>query len=243
MLVVLGAALGSFIQTVADRVASKRSWTRARSECDQCHKQLGTLELVPIISFLVLRGKCRHCQKRIALRHLTAEVFLAGLLVAAYWFTPQVLGDSIALRLGVALILFVPFIFDLHYGLLPDAVTIPAIALALIYVALTADVFSGPLIGAVIGGGVFLFQYVVSRGKWVGAGDWRLGILLGLLLGWPHVLTMLFLAYVGGALIAILLLLSGSKKLKDRVPMGAFLVPAALVVLWFGESLIAWLPI
>jgi prepilin signal peptidase PulO-like enzyme (type II secretory pathway) len=201
------------------------------------------MELIPVISFLTLKGRCKHCQKPIARRHLSSEVLLAGLLVAAYWLEPQVLSLAVWVKLAVVLILFVPFLFDFHYGLLPDVVTHPAIVLVLMYLTLTSSNYGSLLIGALIGGGVFLLQYVVSRGRWVGAGDWRLGILVGLLLGWPHVLTMLFMAYVGGAIIAIVLLLLGSKKIKDRVPMGAFLIPATLVVLWYGESLIKWLPI
>jgi prepilin signal peptidase PulO-like enzyme (type II secretory pathway) len=96
------------------------------------------------------------------------------------------------------------------------------------------------LISGIIGAGFFLFQFVISRGKWIGGGDIRLGLLMGFALGWPGILAGIFLAYIIGSLVGLYLLATKKKTLSAKVPLGVFLSPATLLILFWGEVLIDW---
>ncbi|MFH0830637.1 MAG: prepilin peptidase [Parcubacteria group bacterium] len=239
LLFVLGTALGSFLQTVVDRHQRGENWVKGRSRCDRCRIALSWRETIPLASFIWLRGRCRSCGKRIAVWHLLSEILLGTLFVLVYLW-PFALGlAGLPAQLFILCLLFGLFIYDLRYGELPDQFTLPSLAA----VALLAFFTGQPLIklagAALIGGGFFLVQFLLSKGRWVGRGDSRLGALLGLVVGWPAILSVLFVAYVGGALVASMLVLMHVKTLKDRIPMAGFLIPAALVVLWFGDKLLA----
>ena len=157
-------------------------------------------------------------------------------------------------------ILIVIFIYDLKYQLILDKVTIPAMAIALIlnmgiylinpellnYQIIKLSTFPlisqflNFLISAVIAGGFFLLQFILSKGKWIGGGDIRLGFLMGLMLGWPNILVALFLAYVIGAFISLGLVLFKKKQMKSAVAFGTFLTVGAFIALLRGEELIGW---
>jgi len=239
LLGLLGLALGSFLLTVVDRHHAGRSWVKGRSQCEHCKRQLTWWELVPLMGFIILRGRCRSCKKRIAGWHLVAELLLAGLFIAVY-LAPFALGrTSLVAHLIIVSALFTLFLYDIKYGELPDQLTVPMLVLALGWVVFSGGDWVPALAAAALGGGFFLVQWLVSGGTWVGSGDSRLGALIGLLVGWPYIIAVLFIAYVGGSLIALVLLALKIKSAKDRLPMGAFLVPATLLVLWLGPWIVA----
>lgn len=240
LLALLGASLGSFILTVVDRIAAGTSWALTRSRCERCRRTLRAWELVPVVSWLVLRGRCHSCGVAISKWHLGLEVALGALFVAAYWLPPELGPSSLALRLALLTLGIGLFASDVRYGTVPDWLSVPAIGLALLGQGLDGHLV-GALLAAAVGGAAFALQFVISRGRWVGAGDIRLGALVGALLGWPYILLGLLVTYVGGALVALVLLALRRVGLKDALPMGAFLLPAGLVVQWFGASLIAWI--
>jgi prepilin signal peptidase PulO-like enzyme (type II secretory pathway) len=237
LLGLLGAVLGSFIATVVDRLQRNEPWATGRSRCDACRKTLAPWELVPIVSFFLLRGRCRRCDAAISRWNLGIEVVLAALFVAVLLAPPELGPSALPLQLALLTLGVGLFVSDVRYGTLPDLLSLPAIALALLGMALDGHIV-GSLIGAAVGLAVFGLQFLVSRGRWVGSGDLRIGALAGAVLGWPYVLLALLLAYVGGAVIASVLLIVKKVRTGDRVPMGGFLVPAVLVVQWFGASLL-----
>lgn len=232
----LGAALGSFLNAVSLRMTAGEQFVFGSSRCPHCNHALKVADLVPVLSFVVLRGRCRYCHERIALHYPLVELALAGLFALTYLTAgASVRGAFLAVELSFLTVLFLT---DLRGHILPDEISLPAIALAILGVLLFHQSIKGALLGAAVGGGFFLVQYLVSRGRWIGGGDIRLGFLLGLLLGWPLTLLALFLAYLGGGLVGAGLLFSHRTKLGSHLPFGTFLAAAAAVTLFFGRTIL-----
>jgi len=131
------------------------------------------------------------------------------------------------------------FVYDLKHYLILDKVVFPAAALALVYQVINNNLLSA-LLGALVLSGFFAILFFVSRGRWIGFGDVKLGLFLGFLAGWPIVIVTFFSAYFLGALVAVPLLISGKKSLADRLPFGTFLTLAGFIAMIWGESMLAW---
>ena len=132
------------------------------------------------------------------------------------------------------------FIYDLRWYLIPDKVILPAgVMIAAANLLLGAN-WLNLAISGIIGGGFFYLQFILSRGKWIGGGDIRLGLFMGLALGWPFVLLAIFLAYFIGSVAGIGLILSKKKRWGSRVPLGTFLAFSTAVVLLWGKEILAW---
>ncbi len=258
IIAIFGALIGSFLNVVIERLHRSEPFLTGRSHCDACQKVLKWFELLPVVSFVVQLGACRGCKKRIAVQHIVLEVVTASLFVltyyvfsmrgvaaAGFWLEPYV--SFFILQLGMVLmfvaVLIVIFVYDLKYYLILDKVTFPTMAAVVVFRLLLEPSFvtvSDMLLGAFIGGGFFLFQFVVSKGTWIGGGDIRLGVVMGLMLGWKFVLLALLLAYISGAVIGIGLMLAQKKHMGSRLPFGTFLSAATVVTLLWGEQLLAW---
>lgn len=234
-----GAVVGSFVLVLVDRLHRHEPWAMDRSRCEYCKRTLRARDLVPIVSYVLLRGRCAHCGERIAGWHLGAELLCGALFVVAVWLTPELQPTLLAARLLVVSVAAALILSDVRHGTLPDVLTLPALAIVLAYQALSGNGVSA-IVGAVVGGLFYLLQLVVSKGRWVGAGDVRIGFLVGALVGWPYLLLALLIAYVGGAIVSLVLLATKTVKLTSAVPFGAFLLPAALVVQWFGATLLGF---
>lgn len=252
MVFILGLLAGSAISAVLARLKTGESWVSGRSHCPHCKKTLGFFELVPLVSWLAQRGHCRHCGKKIgwqypALELLTGALFLAG-FVLRFGFDPTAAFVAAPLRSALTAfrdfyalaILTVIFIFDLKEGLILDRVTLPAIVLL---GALSLALGMSPLslaLGILLGAGFFALQFWISKGRWIGGGDIRLGALLGALLGPAALGLALLIAYVSGATIGLLLIAANRKKWTSRLAFGTFLSAAAVYALYFGGPTIRW---
>ena len=222
-----GLAVGSFLNCVIYRLEKNKSFLKGRSFCPNCRHKLSWQDLIPIFSFLFLKGKCRYCQKNISFQYPVVELATGILFVLCFLFhAPYYLFIIIPF-------LVVIFVYDLKHCLIPDKVIYPAILIALIFnftnwlSALSAAAF-------------FLTIVLISRGRWMGIGDISLGFLMGLLLGFPNILLSLFLAFAIGAIIGLGLIAAGKKSLKSEVPFGPFLIAATLIAIFWGEKIINW---
>lgn len=270
-LIILGLVLGSFSNAVIWRLHMQQSGKRrakklglsdrdlsiatGRSVCTHCGHQLSTLDLIPVISYLLLRGKCRYCHKPIEDTPLL-ELALPVLFVVSYvWWPYDLTVPDISfgqVLFGMWLLALVGFVilavYDIRWLLLPDRVVFPLIALAAVSVAVQATIFHGGLAslataawGVLLTAGVFYILYTVSRGAWIGFGDVKLAIALGLLAGGPvPALLLIFIASLAGSLAAIPLLIRGSHVRSTRIPFGPFLLLATAVVMLFGSTLSDW---
>lgn len=237
----LGSAIGSFINAASFRIAHAKNWVSGRSACPHCKQELAWYQLVPVVSYLVQLGKCSSCKAKLSIQYLLVELVLGALFLIAGqdWLMTQDL-----LELAFALILYTSLVFlfihDLKYYILPDLVTLPTIiALLILQFFKGADmrfIFWGVLIGA----GFFAAQFLVSKGKWIGGGDIRMGGVMGAALGIPYILVALMLSYISGALIGVGLLLSKKKSFGAKLPFGTFLALGTVATYWWGESIWSW---
>ncbi|NQU84052.1 MAG: prepilin peptidase, partial [Parcubacteria group bacterium] len=209
-----GLIIGSFLNALIWRVQVGKSIFWKRSQCPRCGHELTCLDLVPVLSFVFLLGKCRHCKKKISRQYpivelSTALLFSLFYLKAAYFLEmgQAVLNyqflSSIFLQWFFVAVLVAIFVYDARYGLIPDNFTLPAILIALAGNFLLGHDIWNLLLATAIGGGFFLIQFLVSRGRWVGGGDIRLGALMGAILGYTNILPAIFFAYLIGAIFCL----------------------------------------
>lgn len=240
-----GLVVGSFLNAVLYRLSVGDSVFRGRSYCPHCKHELGVSDLVPLVSYLVLRGRCRYCKKGIALRYPLVEAATAAAFMGVYarylqrpdglttWF------DVVSVSVFTAYLIVI-FVYDLLHYLILDVVVIPAIAVAAVINLIRGHSVTAMLIGATVCGGFFAAQFFISRGKWIGGGDIRLGLFMGVLLSWPLVLVALAIAYIAGSIIGIGLIAFGTKTMESKVPFGTFLTVAAYVTLLYGNAISEW---
>jgi len=210
-----------------------------RSYCPKCQKQIAWYDNVPIFSYIFLLGRCRHCRQRISIQYPLVEL-VAGCL---FLFSFLVHGDSllmVARDCFIISVMIIVFIYDLRWFLILDKVTLPASLLVFLFNLYLGMSWQNLLISGIIGGSFFLLQFLVSKGKWIGGGDVRLGLLMGLALGWPGILVALLMAYIIGSIVGVFLLLLKKKKWNSEVPLGIFLSAATVATLFFGDYIINW---
>lgn len=137
-------------------------------------------------------------------------------------------------------ILIVVFIYDLKHKEILDKVIIPGIIIVFILQLILKISVWNLLLAGIIGGGFFLIQYLISKGKWIGAGDIRLGIFMGFILSWPNIIVGLFIAYLIGAIIGIVLVLANKKKMQSQIAFGPFLVIGTIITMFIGNYIVNW---
>lgn len=245
---IFGAVIGSFLNAVLWRLRTGESFVRGRSYCRSCRHVLAPRDLVPVMSFFFLRGRCRYCREVISSSYVVIELAVGALFLAAAKAVlpvgPTVIATAALARMLLDWYLLstfvVVFVFDLRYMLILRSVTLPA---AVIAAAANLALGMPPLsliAGLLAGGGVFYLQYAASRGRWVGGGDVQLGLLMGAALGLGGALAAILAAYVAGAFYGAALLASGKKGWKSQIPFGTFLSASAAVMLLYGDRIVGW---
>ncbi len=236
---ILGLVGGSFVNALVWRLDKNERIALARSKCVHCRHTLAAGDLVPLISFLWLKGRCRYCQKNISWQYPAVEL-AAGLV---FWVIAQSgLGlDNKIWLAGLFLIGLAIFIYDLKYTLIPNVFITTGLvwALAGILILEPSRLISGLSAGVVISV-FFLILYLVSKGSWIGGGDIKLGFLMGLWLGWPMAVVALLFSYVIGAIIGLTLIATQKATLKSQIPFGPFLITASVIVYIYGDKILAW---
>lgn len=243
---VLGLIVGSFLNALVWRLRKKRDWVKERSECTHCHHVLAPKDLIPVVSWVWLKGKCRYCRKKIDDSPLS-ELGLGLLFAVSYAFWPYVLqsvGDIalFVVWLVILAVFVVLCIYDFKWFLLPDKFTYTLIPLAIAFAGLRDIVggtgFPAACLGAVVCFGLFYVLYQVSKGTWIGGGDVKLAFPLGLLAGSAGgSLALIFLSSLVGTVYA-LPFIARKKRLKNvQVPYGPFLILAAVLVVLFYDRL------
>jgi prepilin signal peptidase PulO-like enzyme (type II secretory pathway) len=252
---IFGLLIGSFLNCVIYYLEQGRTGLLGRSFCPNCGQKLSARDLIPILSFLLLKGKCRFCHKPISLQYPLVELTTGILFVSVFIFHPTITYLTSGRLLNMydlvfywilACFLLIIFVYDFKHYLIPDKIIYPAIAATLIFnfqlqsYGESLASLGLSILSAVGAAGFFLAIVLISRGKWMGVGDIKLAFLMGILLGFPNILVALFLAFLIGAIIGIGLILSSKKTLKSEVPFGPFLVTGTFIALFWGERIINW---
>lgn len=239
-----GLAVGSFLALVADRLPRGEPIVATRSHCAYCGKVLTWWELVPVLSYLGLRGRCSRCRARIPLRLPLVEVgtgLLFLLVGLRYGLSP-----ATAVSLAYVSLLIVISLIDLQEKLILNVLVYPGVALALAAAPLAPwappgalEAWGSALLGGGVGALLLLGVYLASRGG-MGAGDVKMAGLVGFMAGFPLVLVSLFVGVVAGGLVGLALLLLRLKGRKDAIPFGPFLALGATAGLLYGPAILDW---
>lgn len=232
----VGLIFGSFTNVLIARIPAGESIVTPPSHCPRCGHRLGVLDLVPVLSWLFLKGKCRYCQEAISIRYPAVELLTAALFMGVFlrW------GISAYTLAGWALtvILVSSAFIDLDEGIIPDVITIPGVVLGLVVSFVTIGFFPA-LWGALAFGGVLFLVAVISKGG-MGGGDVKLAAVIGAFTGLPGAAVTLLLSSFMGAVFGITLMLMGRAGRKTPVKFGPFLAVAAYTAYLFSNEIVAW---
>jgi prepilin signal peptidase PulO-like enzyme (type II secretory pathway) len=268
LIFILGLGLGSFANAWMWRVheqdtvsKSKNpnkkylknlSISQGRSMCPSCKHTLAAKDLIPVISWLWLRGKCRYCHTKISSQYPLIELLTGFLFLLSYMYWPKELGGTqiaiFTLWLATLSGLMALFVYDIRWKLLPNRIVLPLSIVAAVMAIISIVSAHKPVVALLnalmavgVGGGIFYVLFQVSSGKWIGGGDVKLGWMLGLILATPgRSFLMIFLASVIGTLVSLPPLLAKRLDKNAHIPFGPFLIIAAIIVQLFGHSILQW---
>jgi len=243
-----GIIFGSFINAWVWRIENDLSVAKGRSMCPHCKHTLAWYDLVPLISYTALRGKCRYCKTKISSQYPIIELTTGLLFVSVYMFNiPASVQQWVQtiIILAVTVLLVAAYIYDAKHMELPEIFMLPAIFLGIVSLGLSALWYGwGALTGQLIGLGLFVLAFTAmwffSKGTWLGAGDIRLAAIMGLFLSPKQLLVGIFVAYLVGAVYGLTVLIKSQKKTRVRVPFGPFLIIGFYAGLFFGTQIANW---
>jgi prepilin signal peptidase PulO-like enzyme (type II secretory pathway) len=267
MFFLLGLIFGSFVNALVWRLrhrqlakegkgnkklANKLFKANSRSMCPNCEHTLSALDLIPVLSWCALRGRCKYCKKPISIQYPLVELATAAIFSLLYLCWPNQLQGVqwalLVLWLVASVIFMAMALYDFKWMLLPDELMAPLLIVAIAVAGLTIASSINPahaafntFLAVMVGGSIFFVIFQLSGGKMIGGGDVKLGWILGLMLGTAvNAMLMLFLAGLGGSLVALTLLLSGKLRRNSLIPFGPFLILGALIVVLFGNDISSW---
>jgi len=242
LLGVLGLVVGSFLNVCIYRLPRGQSVNWPASRCTTCDRSLAWYENIPVVSWLVLRGRCRTCGERISVMYPIVEAITAALFIAGYFiygWTPL-----LAVRLAFACAMVVLFVIDLQHYLLPNVITVPGIVIGFALSLVLPPGWRASLIGLIAGGGL-LFAIAEAwyrfRGiEGLGMGDVKMLAMIGAFLGWKLMLVTLVLSSFAGSLIGVGAIALGRGGMKSMLPFGTFLAVGALTAAVAGDVILTW---
>lgn len=256
LLFFLGAAVGSFLNVLISRSIEGKDWQRGRSKCDHCGKVLSWYDMIPVVSYIVYRGRSKCCGKRLSMQHPVVEIMVGTLFV--WWLAVgtlffQLVSQPLSLIqplywLIIGIILLTIFIADWSYGLIPTVFVSLGVVMTILYRLIL--IWLGPyqvidlglsLVSALGAAMFFASLRWVTRGRGMGDGDVILAFLLGLILSWPKVIPGILAGFVLGAGVSLLLIALRLKTLKSTIPFGPFMISGFVVTLLYGSKLLALL--
>jgi prepilin signal peptidase PulO-like enzyme (type II secretory pathway) len=251
---IIGTAIGSFLNVLIDRLPNEEKIT-GRSKCDYCHHQLAWYDLIPIVSYFLLKGRCRYCHKKISWQYPMVE-FLTGVFFVLislnlypvskpfYQIPYPWVFYLVLANFGLISCLIVIFFSDAKYHIIPDQIQLFFFIFSLIlipfYNQLLTLIFPHKIIaGLVIMVPIFFIHYLTG-GKAMGFGDVKLAFNIGFLLGLKAGFLALYLAFILGGIVGFLLIIFGRKKLKSKIAFGPFLVFGIIIMIFWGEKILSW---
>jgi leader peptidase (prepilin peptidase)/N-methyltransferase len=241
--IVLGAIVGSFLNVCISRLPKEESIVRPGSHCPKCKTPIRFYDNIPLLSYLLLRGKCRYCQASISIQYPIVEAITA--LSSFFLFITFGVSLSFFYYFSFVAALIAITVIDLYHQIIPDVISLPGIVIGLLGSLVIPQItFWSSLIGVLSGGGsLFLvatvYQWLFKR-EGMGGGDVKLLAMIGAFLGWKAVILTIFLSSFIGSIIGITVMLIKGKDFKYAIPFGPFLALGAVISLFLGENLISW---
>jgi leader peptidase (prepilin peptidase) / N-methyltransferase len=253
-----GLCIGSFLNVLIDRLPNGESVLVGRSHCDFCNKSLRWYELIPLFSFFIQKFRCRRCHKRLSFQYPLIECITGIGFVIIYTLYPDYISPFWIIGLIDTLIIYavllVIFVADLKFQIIPDSMIIIGIIASILKLFLNMNIYLLfiihytfyitlliPYFLSALGACLFFFLlWFFTKGRGIGFGDVKLELLLGLLNGFPGTIFALYVAFLTGAFIGVILILIGKKKWQSKIPFGPFLIAGSIIALIFNNVFIGW---
>jgi leader peptidase (prepilin peptidase)/N-methyltransferase len=232
-----GLCVGSFLNVCIYRLPKRRSVTYPYSTCSSCGSRLQAVDLIPVFSYLALKGSCRYCGGKIPVQYPLVELTVAVLFLLAY-FKYGLTVEALQVAVLFALITAVTVI-DWRYLVIPNSLNRAGFILGLILLIASPDHYISNITGFLLGGGILYLIAVVLRGG-IGGGDIKFAAVIGLLLGWEYLLLTLFLAFSSAGLVGAVLVLLKIKKMKEVMAFGPYLAFGSVIAALAGDWLVSW---
>jgi leader peptidase (prepilin peptidase)/N-methyltransferase len=241
----LGLEVGSFLNVCIDRLPQNKSIVFPASHCEACQHKLAAKDLIPVFSYLRLRGRCRYCQVSIPRRLFWVELATGVVFALLAWHYG--LSPALGIMIFYACLFIIIFVIDLDHGLILNKVVYPAMIVALLLSLYPWPWFTESIgmriaysaLGGAIGFGILFLIAIVSRGG-MGWGDVKLAALIGLATGFPLVFLAIIMGAIIGGIVAVALVIAKKRKRRETIPFGPFLAVATMITLLWGSNIISW---
>ena len=243
LIFILGLIVGSFNNVCIYRIPRNESIIYPASHCPKCRSKIKPIDNIPLLSYILLKGRCRNCKSKISIQYPIVELLTGLTYLIIYLIYGLSVQTLIYIILSSALII-IAFI-DLNEQIVPDVISLPGIIIGFILSFFVPYIsFINSALGVVVGGGIILIiglaGSVIFKKEAMGGGDVKLAAMIGAFLGWRYMVISLFLGFFLGALAGIFLILSKIKRKEDMVPFGPFIALGSIITLLCGEKIIAW---
>lgn len=243
LIFILGLIVGSFSNVCIFRIPRNESIMYPASHCPKCRSNISPKDNIPLLSYILLKGRCRNCKNKIAIQYPIVEL-LTGLTYLIIYLTYGLSVQTLIYIILSSALVIIAFI-DLNEQIVPDVISLPGIVIGFILSFFVPYIsFVNSALGVVVGGGIILIiglaGSVIFKKEAMGGGDVKLAAMIGAFLGWRYIIISLFLGFFLGALAGIILILSKIKSREDVVPFGPFIVLGSLITLFWGEQIISW---
>ncbi|MGB7573287.1 MAG: prepilin peptidase [Thermodesulfobacteriota bacterium] len=241
--IIFGAIMGSFLNVCSIRLPKEESIVAPGSHCPQCKKPIKFYDNLPLVSYLLLKGRCRYCHSPISIQYPLVEGITA--LGSLILFMKFGLSLSYLIYFAFVAALIVITVIDLYHQIIPDVISLPGIGVGLLASLIIPQItFLNSLLGVLLGGGSLflvatLYQWLFKR-EGMGGGDVKLLAMIGAFLGWKAVILTILLGSLIGSITGIIIMVSKGKDFKYAIPFGPFLSLGAVIALFYGPSLINW---
>lgn len=241
---IFGAAIGSFLNVCIFRIPAKESIVKPLSQCPRCHHPIRIYDNIPIVSFIILRAKCRDCGEKISWQYPLVEL-ITGLLALLLFMKSGLTLDFLVFFIFIAVLIVISFI-DLNHQIIPDIISLPGIPVFFLAAVFIVKVpWHEALIGLLVGGGLlfaiaFVYEWIAKR-EGMGGGDIKLLAMIGGFLGWKSLIFVLLFSSFAGALVGIAVMIVKKQDMKYAVPFGPFLSAAAVTYLFWGDAFMRFL--
>ena len=235
----LGLVFGSFVSALSYRIIRGVSIVHGRSFCDKCKHELTWAENIPIISYLFLGGKCKNCRKKISIRYPLIEI-ITGVGFLLIYLYRLVLPFNFLFCIIIFVLLMLIFVTDIEHQIIPDEFIFIGVFISVLYLTLVPNAYLlvSSLFYGFLCASLLMLINISTRGRGMGLGDVKFAVLGGMLMGPKLATTWLFLSFLTGAITAIILILIGNAKLKDKIAFGPFLVISIFLTYLFGNNLL-----
>jgi len=243
LIFILGLIVGSFSNVCIYRIPRNESIIFPASHCPKCHSPIKPVDNIPLLSYILLKGRCRNCKSKISIQYPIVELLTGLIYLVIYLIYGLSIQSLIYIILSSALII-IAFI-DLNEQIVPDVISLPGIVAGLVLSFFVPYIsFIDSASGIVVGGGIILIiglaGSAIFKKEAMGGGDVKLAAMVGAFLGWRYIIISLFLGFFLGAIVGIILILSKIKSREDTVPFGPFIVLGSFITLLWGEKIITW---